>query len=486
MKKREISIIIILAFSIALALPAFESEGPAASVLNTDYRDNNNIEVEVSSFVRTASNYGSLVREKFVRYTDGSILHLEVGNNSFSAHLSDSSGRRIYDKSISYELPVFGGFHSGANFNFAVFGQNNPSESPSAEVFRIVKYDKDWNRKDALSLYGGTGTSFDSTDYGNTTEPFRASSLRFAENGDTLVFHTGRTMYTSSSDNLRHQASLYVFIDIPTMTVITGQSTPWVSHSFDQYPLFDNGVPVFLDHGDAYQRALTINRGSTRASMLSIPGTIGNNWTGVTVGGFEMSSQNYIAVANVTKDYAMANNTRRDIYSFVLPRNFTAGAVGTQNLIAAYYGTDRVGSVPKMVKVDEDSFAVIWQEFELNVSRSLGYVLQYIDGSGMPVGSFARYDTLYEMLSAVLQLDVRILLRQMPGYNSSSYALGDVTGDGDIDIADVNLLYLSVRGRVALSGAAIDAADVNGDGSIDIADVNLLYLYVRGRITQFP
>ena len=61
--------------------------------------------------------------------------------------------------------------------------------------------------------------------------------------------------------------------------------------------------------------------------------------------------------------------------------------------------------------------------------------------------------------------------------------LGDLNGDGAINIGDVNLLYLNVRGRVTLTQSQLDAADVNNDGKVDIADVNLLYLYVRGRVS---
>ena len=61
--------------------------------------------------------------------------------------------------------------------------------------------------------------------------------------------------------------------------------------------------------------------------------------------------------------------------------------------------------------------------------------------------------------------------------------LGDLNGDGAIDIGDVNLLYLNVRGRVTLTQSQLAIADVNNDGKVDIADVNLLYLYVRGRVS---
>jgi len=49
---------------------------------------------------------------------------------------------------------------------------------------------------------------------------------------------------------------------------------------------------------------------------------------------------------------------------------------------------------------------------------------------------------------------------------------GDVNGDGEINIGDVNVLI-----DIILTGAtdeANDQADVNGDGEVNIADVNVI------------
>jgi hypothetical protein len=46
---------------------------------------------------------------------------------------------------------------------------------------------------------------------------------------------------------------------------------------------------------------------------------------------------------------------------------------------------------------------------------------------------------------------------------------GDVNGDGEVNIADVNTAI-----DMILSGNSTAAADVNGDGEVNIADVNTL------------
>ena len=46
---------------------------------------------------------------------------------------------------------------------------------------------------------------------------------------------------------------------------------------------------------------------------------------------------------------------------------------------------------------------------------------------------------------------------------------GDVNGDGEVNIGDVNLAIDTI-----LKGNDLPAADVNGDGEVNIADVNAL------------
>ena len=46
---------------------------------------------------------------------------------------------------------------------------------------------------------------------------------------------------------------------------------------------------------------------------------------------------------------------------------------------------------------------------------------------------------------------------------------GDVNGDGEVNIADVNAVI-----DLILTSGFLPAADVNGDGEVNIADVNSL------------
>ena len=61
------------------------------------------------------------------------------------------------------------------------------------------------------------------------------------------------------------------------------------------------------------------------------------------------------------------------------------------------------------------------------------------------------------------------------------YPLGDVTGDGRVNVADASKLYIFVKQDCALEDVGIDFnCDMTGDGKLTIVDVSKLYSHVRG------
>lgn len=63
--------------------------------------------------------------------------------------------------------------------------------------------------------------------------------------------------------------------------------------------------------------------------------------------------------------------------------------------------------------------------------------------------------------------------------------VGDINGDGKIDIEDVSQLVLAANGYITLSDTAQKTADVNDDGKIDIEDISQMVLFTNGYITSF-
>ncbi|WP_413374096.1 hypothetical protein [Paenibacillus taichungensis] len=313
-------------------------------------------------------------------------------NQGVTIETYNTDFKLIENHTVDLELPLFGGFYSGKTYNYIAFGQENKEENDDKEVIRIVRYDKNFKRVDSLSIKGGESY---------TIEPFAHGSGRMAEHENTLIFHTARKRYTTS-DGLNHQSQLTIQVNTSTMTVTNdlGQfQKNHVSHSFDQYVQFDGSTPVLVDHGDAYPRSIVIHRGEgsnyTEADLFKIPGRIGANTTGVSLGGFEMSNDYYMVAMNsidhsyVTEytSYEMVGLPRdqRDIILSLMPKANFNSAAAKQVTLSKYVGSDHIASVPKLVKRSDNDMIVLWQEFDLNNHlQNVKYV--EIDGQGNTLG----------------------------------------------------------------------------------------------------
>ena len=297
MKKRACSLFLALAVMLSLtAVPAGAAESPAVS-RNHSAQDYTTWSKPVNSYLFENGASG-LTR---VEHISGQIV-VEDYSSDFQFQSS---------RTIPMELSLWGGFFAGEDYNFFVFGQENPSESDNAEVIRVVKYSKDWQRLGQASLRGA-----------NTTIPFEAGSLRMDEYGGYLYIRTCHEMYTSD-DGLNHQSNLTMAVDQSSMEVtdsyydVMNASYGYVSHSFNQFLLVDEeGRIVALDHGDAYPRAMTFMRYYADAAtgrftdsfyqgrlcsvgeQRTFAGAVGDNVTGASVGGLAETSECYMMAYN--------------------------------------------------------------------------------------------------------------------------------------------------------------------------------------------
>lgn len=76
-----------------------------------------------------------------------------------------------------------------------------------------------------------------------------------------------------------------------------------------------------------------------------------------------------------------------------------------------------------------------------------------------------------------IQLFLLSLLLALP-FNAmaQSSPRGDVNGDGEVNIADINVVI-----DIILDGKTVTpAADVNGDGEVNIADINVIIDIILG------
>ena len=331
-------------------------------------------------------NWSSPMNSYLVDNEDGTLSRVEYVKDSVLVEQYDKKTDESKDsKTILLELPLFGGFYSGAEYNYLVFGQVNEDESDETEVLRIVKYSKEWERLNSVSIKGA-----------NTYIPFEAGSLRMTETAGKLYVYTCHKMYKNAKDGLNHQSNMTFVIDESTMGVLDFYydvmniaQAGYVSHSFNQFIQTDGRFVYRVDHGDSYPtRAISITRCGAGDSIknvkytlpYNISGTSGNNYTGVSIGGFELSSDACLIAGNSAKQDGTSTNfnSQRNIFLTVTDKLFN----GTELLwLTDYTDDDKIEvRTPQLVKLGKDQFLLMWEE--VKGSGSVTTRMVTIDGYG--------------------------------------------------------------------------------------------------------
>ena len=270
---------------------------------------------------------------------------------------------------VNLDLPIFGGFYSAGDSYYVLTGQNNKSENNSTEVFRITKYDKNWNRLGSSGLYGA-----------NTTKPFNAGTARFTQSDKYLLVRTCHEMYTSSKDGKNHQSNVTIQFDMDTMKItdsfsdVMNTGYGYVSHSFNQFIRTDGTSIVAADHGDASPRSAVLIKYNTDftkgtfvpdyytkcsvVDMLTYPEHQSNyNITGGSMGGFEVTSSDYITAMNSVDQADITNNTTRNIFVARVSKDLGTKTV-TQ--VTNYAEGTETASTPQLVKINDDELMLLW------------------------------------------------------------------------------------------------------------------------------
>ena len=269
---------------------------------------------------------------------------------------------------VNLDLPIFGGFYSAGDSYYVLTGQNNKSENNSTEVFRITKYDKNWKRLGSSGLYGA-----------NTTKPFDAGTARFTQSGKYLLVRTSHEMYTTD-DGINHQSNVTIQFDMDAMKItdsfsdIMNTGYGYVSHSFNQFIRTDGTSIVAADHGDASPRSAVLTKYNTDftkgtfvpdyytkcsvVDMLTYPEHQSNyNITGGSMGGFEVTSSDYITAMNSVDQSDITNNTTRNIFVARVSKDLSTKNV-TQ--LTNYAEGTETASTPQLVKINDDELMLLW------------------------------------------------------------------------------------------------------------------------------
>ena len=359
---------------------AAEADIPISSSVSTTctvYKGNN---LESQNY----TNWSAPVESYLTTSPDGYLMRVQSGaiDGKILIEYYDSGYNLKKTMTLDLPLPEFGGFYKTNDNYYILTGQNNTEQDDSKEVYRIGKYSKTWQSLGSCGLFGA-----------NTTYPFDAGSARMAVNGKYLFVRTCHEMYNG------HQANVTFSVDTSNMSIadsftsVMNTDLGYVSHSFNQFIQIDNGTLLGSDHGDAYPRAITVLQYQTDISngsfvpqrtwgsntdtckefnLMTFPGSIGNNYTGASQGGFEYSDSSYLAAGNYDAD----DNSRNVFVASVSK----SGGTPVVRYFSNYAGTSDSATTPHLVKTGSNSFVLLWS--------SQGYVYYTaIDGTGKQVGS---------------------------------------------------------------------------------------------------
>ncbi|WP_418813273.1 Ig-like domain-containing protein [Ruminococcus sp.] len=339
------------------------------------------------------NTWSSVTNSYLVQNSDGTLTRLENTSSGIVVENYSADGKKlISQRTISKELNIFGGFYSGKDYNYLVFGQNNTSESDSNEVVRVVKYTKGWSKVNSCSISGV-----------NTTKPFSAGSLRMEEAGGKLYVYTCHEMY-ADSNGINHQANMLFTIDESSMSLtdsmydVSNLTDGYVSHSFNQFIKADeSGKYIYrVDHSESSNyimngsylsvNGITLTKykadGKSTAVSVSIPVKFDmnkSNYTGASIGGFELGSGNCLIA--YAKDVSSSCKTR-NVYISVTDELFN----GTQNIALTNYGTSSKVTcrTPQLIKINDNLFLVMWEEYNSSTGKTATKTMT-VDSNGKTV-----------------------------------------------------------------------------------------------------
>ena len=363
MKKRMLSIVL----SGAMAVSTAVSAGSFSAFAVTQCVAYSGSNVNAQDYVQ----WSDTVKSYLTVCDNGNYMRVQSGaiEGKLLVEYYSPDFEPLSTKLIDNELPIFGAFYDSGNNYYVLSGQENPKQNDSLEVFRITKYDKNWNKIKSCGLYGA-----------NTTVPFDAGSARMTHSGDHLLVRTCHEMYKSSDGN-NHQSNVTIEVDMPSMTItdsytgVMNVDYGYVSHSFNQFIKTDGNHIVALDHGDAHPRSAVLVKYNSdfttgkffpsyfdkvsNIDVVTYPEyTAGHyNYTGAAIGGFDVSSSSYIvAQSTVDLDYINTSETR-NVYVSAVSKDLSTNKL---NKITSYAEGTASASAPQLVKINNNSFLLLW------------------------------------------------------------------------------------------------------------------------------
>lgn len=101
------------------------------------------------------------------------------------------------------------------------------------------------------------------------------------------------------------------------------------------------------------------------------------------------------------------------------------------------------------------------------------------------IGSFLNNNTNVIVNNYAL-FDYDVEVNVVGHIHSGSTMIGDVNGNGSVDIDDATTIQLFAAGLCELDETAQKRADVGNDGGVNVDDATMVQLYIANLLTEFP
>jgi hypothetical protein len=439
-------VVVALAFT---TIPSIGLSNPLVSVADAKSSDSK----PKGTYVAYKSNSDSTI---VATYSQGSALYTVNYNYNKKSLIiyKITKDKRTKVKSISIKSsPHFGGFYQAPDgYFYLLTGQPNLKESTTINAVAVRKYTSAWKLKGTTYITGGAGQMF-----AGIYVPFDFGNASMILHNGKLVVHMARTMFIHA-DGLHHQSNFTFEVDTETMKATVfddvGLGDVYVSHSFNQYTARNGDDLYLVDHGDAYPRSIVMKKitdffavdklstTNAKVELVKIKGDIGDNYTGVTLGGFEMSTKNALLFGasvphyNKVKGSTAANGQRN---AFLTVYNTETG-VNTFKWLTKNSPTGKINiTSPHIIKLNDNKFILLYFTETTSKSKTsykLGYKL--IDGNGKVLATktfagkyFDGSDLHPQLIKNNLYLNIETLYtKEKKSQKNNSWVYPQVTYSG--------------------------------------------------------
>lgn len=399
MKRKNI--LAAFAFTAAALLFYGKSIPPASAAVYSESTVQNETAVSIRPIPSyNLSNY--LKDNSFLTATDNGFMRVFYDGEKIVIEYYNDNFDVTFQKTLDMELDTWGGFYKGSHAYYIIEGKNNLEEDDTAEVFRVIQYDTDWNRLGAANI-SGDGNMFGA----QVRYPFDYGCVNAAEYNGMLYIVTGHEGYVDDRYGQGHQGFLMLSVDESTMEGKIVDADLW--HSFAQYIDNDNSDLYVLEQseGSRYTKLSKYNANaleyddSVSIPILQYGGVSDSAWSipcYASVDGMALSSENVLCLGT-SIDQAEYDNyssdTAYNIYLTITPMTEFSEESTTVKWLTDYQSGKRfVGT--NIIKINDDRFLISWGEMNTSdedliptdmndplTENNLHYI--FIDGAGNPL-----------------------------------------------------------------------------------------------------